>query len=113
MAYGRVSGLGPHCKQIQGDVFRQKHVQTCTASQGAGTRSAASCSATSAHFEGMETGDIVARVVEGRVNKVAVVQVDDEGGRAASGPARSSPRSSCASCPSRCGLFVGNPDLET
>ena len=32
------------------------------------------------HYEGMETGDIVARVVEGRVNKVNVVQVDDEGG---------------------------------
>ncbi len=31
------------------------------------------------HYEGMETGDIVARVVEGRVNKVNVVQVDDEG----------------------------------
>ena len=27
----------------------------------------------------METGDIVARVVEGRVNKVNVVHVDDEG----------------------------------
>ena len=32
------------------------------------------------HYEGMETGDIVARVVEGRVNRVNVVQVDDEGG---------------------------------
>ena len=31
------------------------------------------------HFEGMETGDILARVVEGRVNKVAVVPVDEEG----------------------------------
>ena len=31
------------------------------------------------HYEGMETGDIVARVVEGRVNKVNVVHVDDEG----------------------------------
>ena len=31
------------------------------------------------HFEGMETGDICARVVEGRVNKVAVVPVDEEG----------------------------------
>ena len=31
------------------------------------------------HFEGMETGDIVARVVEGRVNKVKVVPVDEEG----------------------------------
>ena len=31
------------------------------------------------HYEGMETGDIVARVVEGRVNKVGVVHVDDEG----------------------------------
>ena len=31
------------------------------------------------HYEGMETGDIVARVVEGRVSKVNVVQVDDEG----------------------------------
>jgi len=31
------------------------------------------------HFEGMETGNIVARVVEGRVNKVQVVPVDDEG----------------------------------
>ena len=31
------------------------------------------------HYEGMETGEIVARVVEGRVNKVGVVHVDDEG----------------------------------
>jgi len=31
------------------------------------------------HFEGMETGNIVARMVEGRVNKVQVVPVDDEG----------------------------------
>jgi hypothetical protein len=31
------------------------------------------------HYEGLETGDITARVVEGRVNKVSVVQVDDEG----------------------------------
>ena len=31
------------------------------------------------HFEGMETGDILARVVEGRVNKVQVVPVDEEG----------------------------------
>lgn len=31
------------------------------------------------HYEGMESGDVTARVVEGRVNKVNVVQVDDEG----------------------------------
>jgi len=31
------------------------------------------------HYEGMETGEIVARVVEGRVNKINVVHVDDEG----------------------------------
>jgi hypothetical protein len=31
------------------------------------------------NFEGMETGDIVAKVVEGRVNKVSVVNVDDAG----------------------------------
>lgn len=52
------------------------------------------------HYEGMETGDIVARVVEGRVNKVNVVHVDDEGN-----PARARAKwpqtSSFARCPSR------------
>lgn len=31
------------------------------------------------NFEGMDTGEVVARVVEGRVNKISVVNIDESG----------------------------------